>query len=70
MIYVPRYLISPYTTFAGCIVCSPDMHAETRKSLFRCMCLLKEVVYEDSEIDLVRFPGISGHFRQVSIKIE
>ena len=41
------------------------MHAETRKSLFRCMCLLKEVVLEKSEFDLVRFPGISGHFRLV-----
>ena len=60
--------ISSYTTSAGYIVCSPDMHAETRKSLFRCMCLLKEVVQEKSEFDLVRFPGISGHFRLVCHK--
>ena len=32
------------TIFAGCNLCSPDMHAETRKYLFRCMCFLKKVV--------------------------
>ena len=29
-----------YYRFAASNLCSPDMHVETRKSLFRCMCLV------------------------------
>ena len=40
----------------------PDLHILTSKTIHFLKPLLEGVVFQKSKFDLVRFPGISGHF--------
>ena len=57
--------ISTYTIFANNKHGQPDIHVQTWKTIHFLKPLLQGVVLQKSEFYLVRFPGISGHFRLV-----